>query len=194
MMQSLRSRLSSQKGQSLIELSLIAPLMIFLAYGAIEVGQVISTHLTMTHTSREGANLVSRGTKADDALIAIIASASDTFKNSNKANWKIIYSKVVQDTSPGVPPCPNPPTTPCTYKIESQLTEGLLVKSSKLSATGAVNEIVTIPGINGVIASQTFHVIEVFYNYAPYIVTYVGRGINTDFYDRTIFTNVSGSV
>ena len=191
MMQSLRSRLSSQKGQSLIELSLIAPLMIFLAYGAIEVGQVISTHLTMTHTSREGANLVSRGTIANDALDAIIASASDTFKTSNQANWKIIYSKVTQDITV---PCPNPPTTPCTYRIESQIPRGLLVKNSKLSATGAVNEIVTIPGINGVIAGQTFQVIEVFYNYAPYIVTYVGRGINTDFYDRTIFTNVSGSV
>lgn len=191
MMQSLRSRLGSQKGQSLIELSLIAPLMIFLAYGAIEVGQVISTHLTMTHTSREGANLVSRGTLADDALTAIIASASDTFKTSNQANWKIIYSKVTQDITI---PCPNPPTTPCTYRINSQLTRGLLVKNSKLSSTGAVNEIVTIPGISGVIAGQTFQVIEVYYNYLPYIVTYVGRGINTDFYDRTIFTNVSGSV
>ena len=191
MTQSLRSRLRSQKGQSLIELSLIAPLMIFLAYGAIEVGQVISTHLTMTHTSREGANLVSRGTTANDALDAIVASASDTFKTSNQANWKIIYSKVTQDLTV---PCPNPPTTPCTYRIESQLTRGLLVKNSKLSSTGAVNEIVTIPGIGGVIAGQTFQVIEVYYNYLPYIVTYVGKGINTDFYDRTIFTNVSGSV
>jgi len=191
MTQSLRSRLRSQKGQSLIELSLIAPLMIFLAYGAIEVGQVISTHLTMTHTSREGANLVSRGTTANDALDAIIASASDTFKTSNQANWKIIYSKVTQDITV---PCPNPPTTPCTYRINSQLTRGLLVKNSKLSSTGAVNEIVTIPGIGSVIAGQTFQVIEVYYNYLPYIVTYVGKGINTDFYDRTIFTNVSGSV
>jgi TadE-like protein len=195
MMQSLRSRLRSQKGQSLIELSLIAPLMIFLAYGAIEVGQVISTHLTMTHTSREGANLVSRGTIANDALDAIIASAADTFKTSNQANWKIIYSKVTQDITV---PCPNPPTTPCTYRIDSgpngRFTRGLLAKNSKLSATGAVNEIVTIPGINGVIAGQTFQVIEVYYNYLPYIVTYVGKGINTDFYDRTIFTNVSGSV
>lgn len=191
MMQSLRARLRSQKGQSLIELSLIAPLMIFLAYGAIEVGQVISTHLTMTHTSREGANLVSRGTTASNALDAIIASAADTFKTSNQANWKIIYSKVTQDITV---PCPNPPTTPCTYRIESQLTRGLLVKNSKLSSTGAVNEIVTIPGIGSVIAGQTFQVIEVYFNYLPYIVTYVGKGINTDFYDRTIFTNVSGSV
>ena len=197
MARSLKSTLRSQKGQSLIELSLIAPLMIFLAYGAIEVGQVISTHLTMTHTSREGANLVSRGTPAAQALAAIVASSSNTFKSTNGANWRIIYSKIVQDTGPGVPPCPNPPTTPCTYKIESQsfAVNGVLAKDSKLSSTGGhVNDVVNIPGINGVIAGQTFHVIEVFYNYAPYIVTYVGKGINTDFYDRTIFTNVSGSV
>lgn len=191
MTNSLRSKLRSQQGQSLIELSLIAPLMVFLAYGAIEVGSVISTHLTMTHTTREGANLASRGTTPDDALNAIVAASSNTFKSTNQANWKIIYSKLEQDTTI---PCPNPPTTPCTYRIDSQITRGLLVKNSKISATGAVNEIVTIPGINGVNAGQTFHVIEVFYNYAPSIVTYVGKGINTDFYDRTVFTNVSGSV
>ena len=117
MAQSLRSALRSQKGQSLIELSLIAPLMIFLAYGAIEVGQVISTHLTMTHTSREGANLVSRGTIANDALDAIDRGVVGYFQTSNQANWKIIYSKVTQDITV---PCPNPPTTPCTYRIESQ--------------------------------------------------------------------------
>lgn len=191
MAKSLRATLRSQKGQSLIELSLIAPLMIFLTYGAIEVGQVISTYLTMTHTSREGANLASRGTTSSQTLDAIIAASSNTFRSSNQANWKIIYSKLVQDTTI---PCPDPPITPCTYLINSQETRGLLVNNSKLSATGAVNEIVTIPGINGVKAGQTFHVIEVFFNYAPSIVTFVGKGINTDFYDRTIFTNVSGSV
>ena len=193
MARSIKLKLHSQKGQSLIELSLIAPLMIFLAYGAIEVGSVISTYLTMTHTSREGANLASRGTTATQTLDAIVAASSNTFRSSNGANWKIIYSKLVQDTTI---PCPNPPTTPCTYRINSQQFHpvGLLVKNSKLSTNGAVNDIVTIPGINGVKAGQTFHVIEVFINYAPSIVTFVGRGINTDFYDRTIFTNVSGSV
>ncbi len=54
--------LRSKKGQSLIELMLIAPLMMALAYGALEVGSVISTYLTMSHTTREGASLASRGT------------------------------------------------------------------------------------------------------------------------------------
>ena len=191
MFNSLISRFRCQKGQSLIELSFIVPLMAFLAYGAIEVGSVISTHLTITHTTREGANLISRGTPANQALAAVIAASSNTFNSSKQANWKIIYSKVIQDTSV---PCPNPPTTPCTYRIDSQITQGLLVKSSKLSSGGLVNDIVTIPGINGVIGGQTFQVIEVYFNYAPYLVTYVGRQINTDFYDRTIFTDVSGTV
>jgi hypothetical protein len=183
--------LRSQKGQALIELSVIAPLMVVLAYGAIEVGSVISTYLTLTHSSREGANLTSRGTTPTDALTAIIASSSNTFGSTNQANWKIIYSKLVHDATV---PCPNPPNPPCTYRIESQQIRGNLVKSSKLSANGSVNDIVTIPGIIGVKGGQTFHVIEVFYNYSPYIVTFVGKGINTDFYDRTIFTNVSGTV
>ena len=183
--------LRSQKGQALIELSVIAPLMVVLAYGAIEVGSAISAYLTLTHTSREGANLTSRGTTPTDALNAVIAASSNTFGATNQANWKIIYSKLVQDTTV---PCPNPPTTPCTYRIQSQEIRGNLVKSSKLSANGSVNDIVTIPGINGVKAGQTFHVIEIFYNYSPYIITFVGKGINTDFYDRTIFTNVSGTV
>jgi hypothetical protein len=165
--------------------------MVILAFGAVELGSVISAYLTLTHTSREGANLASRGTKPSDALNAIIAASSNTFASSNQGNWKIIYSKLVQDTTV---PCPNPPTTPCTYRIASQEIRGNLNKSSRLSATGSVNEIVEIPGINGVTAGQTFHVIEVFYDYRPYIITFIGQGINTDFYDRTIFTNVSGTV
>ena len=56
-----KRRLCQQKGQALIELTLIVPLMVLLAFGAIEVGSVISTYLTLTHTTREGANLASRG-------------------------------------------------------------------------------------------------------------------------------------
>jgi hypothetical protein len=50
-----------------------------------------------------------------------------------------------------------------------------------------------LPGIQNVKDSQTFHVFEVFYDYAPNIITFVGKGISTDFYDRTIFTDVSGT-
>jgi hypothetical protein len=187
----MKQKIESQDGQSLIELTFIAPLMIILAFGAIEVGSVISTYLTLTHTTREAANLTSRGTAPNMALDAVTAASSNLLATGNQTNWKIIYSKLVQDPSF---PCPNPPTTPCTYRIESQIVRGNLVKQSKLSTTGSVNEIVTVSGISGVKAGQTFHSIEVFFNYAPYIITFIGKEITTDFYDRTIFTNVSGSL
>ena len=95
--------LRSKKGQSLIELMLIAPLMMALAYGALEVGSVISTYLTMSHTTREGASLASRGTPPDQALAAIVAAAAPTLSTANQTQWRIIYSRIIQDPlNPGV--------------------------------------------------------------------------------------------
>jgi hypothetical protein len=48
------------------------------------VGSVISAYLTLTHTSREGANLTSRGTQPNPALDAIIAASSNTFSTANQ--------------------------------------------------------------------------------------------------------------
>ncbi len=181
--------LRSNKGQSLIEISLIAPLMLALAYGAIEVGSVISTYLTMSHTTREGANLASRGTPPDQTLDAIIAAAAPTIRTANQAQWRIIYSRVIPD------PVNHGTTEPYNYIVDTsatgQLLRGNLNKASKVGAKGAQVTQTQLPGIQNVKANQTFDVIEVFYDYAPSIVTYIGKGINTDFYERTIFTNIS---
>jgi len=185
--------LRSKKGQSLIELSLIAPLMLLLAYGAVEVGSVISTYLTISHTTREGANLTSRGTLPNPALDAIILAAAPTLRtgaSGNEPQWRVIYSKIIQ--KPGTA-CP---TEPCQYIVDTaangQIVKGTLNKTSKLGTpTGIPIPQTTLPGIQDVKAGQTFHVIEVFYDYAPSIITFVGKGINTDFYERTVFTGVS---
>ena len=187
----------SKKGQSLIELTFIAPLMVLLAYGAVEVGSVISTYLTLTHTTREGANLASRGTPPIDALAAVIAAAAPTIRmgaSGNEPQWRMIYSRVIQDPNPATP-CP---PEPCNYIVDNinpngQIIRGTLNKDSKLGLPNGIPIPQSVlPGIQNVKAGQTFHVFEVFYDYAPYIITFVGKGINTDFYDRTIFTNVSG--
>ncbi len=193
----LRRIIQSKKGQSLIELTFIAPIMVALMFGAIEVGSVISAYLTLTHTTREGANLASRGTPVDvtgpnnDVLDTIITAAGPTLSATNQAQWRIIYSRVVRD--PAVP-CP---AEPCKYMVDTtvggQIVRGNLDKQSTLgSPDGTQIPPSVLPGIQNVKDGQTFHVFEVFYNYAPNIITYVGKMINTDFYDRTIFTNVSG--
>ena len=198
-----KRRLCQQRGQALIELTLIVPLMVLLAFGAIEVGSVISTYLTLTHTTREGANLASRGggmpvdlnganyNTPDDVLDTIISAASPTLSAANAAQWRVIYSRVVRDNIP----CP---PSPCNYIVATtasgQISRGNLNKQSKLGTpTGTAISQSILPGIENVTDNQTFHVFEIFYDYAPNIITFVGKGINTDFYDRTIFTDVSGT-
>lgn len=185
-MTSIQKILRVNKGQTLIELTFIFPIMLALLYGAIEVGSVISDYLTLTSTTREGANLTSRGTAPNTALDAIITAAAPTIRSTNQAQWRIIYSKIIQN-----PDVPCPPK-PCTYKVDSQIVRGNFAQNSKLGAVG--DNVTVISGIGSIDPGQTFHAVEVYYNYAPDVMTYVGsRLINTTFYDRTIFTNVSNT-
>ncbi|MBI2532092.1 MAG: pilus assembly protein [Deltaproteobacteria bacterium] len=130
---SVKKLIRSKKGQSLIELTLLFPLMLLLVYGVVEVGQIISTYLTLTHTTREGANLTSRGTPPDTALDAVIAAAAPTIRDDNLGQWRIIYSEIVQKPES---PCLTPPTG-CTYEISDQKIRGNMPELSKLGAVGA---------------------------------------------------------
>jgi Flp pilus assembly protein TadG len=173
----------SEKGQALLEITLIFPFLVLLLYGTIEVANVISVYQTMTHTTREGANLISRGTVPNTALNAIITAAAPTIQNTNQGQWKIIYSQITQ--KPGIP-CP--PPAPCTYEVSNQIVRGNLGQSTQIGPVGAT---VTIPGVQDVAAGQTFDAIEAYFDYGPNVITFVGNNINKLFYDRTIFTRVS---
>jgi TadE-like protein len=181
----------SKKGQSLVELALITPLMLLLVFGVVEVGQVISTYLTITHTTREGANLTSRGTNPNIALAAIKTAAAPTIRDDNLGQWRIIYSRLVQHPTAGCTPS-------CTYIIDpnpqnpgnipGQIPLGNFNQPSQL---GNIGDTVTIPGVQDVGPGQTFHAIEVYYDYGPSAITFIGNNINQTFYERSIFTNVS---
>src|SRR5262249_31468574 len=139
---SINKLIHSKKGQSLIELTLITPLMLLLVWGVVEVGSVISIYLTLTHTTREGANLTSRATAPNQALEAIIAGAAPASQNTNQAQWRVIYSRLVQQ--PGTPCNPS-----CTYIVDDvqpngQILRGNFGQASKLGNVGAP---ITIPGV-----------------------------------------------
>jgi hypothetical protein len=175
--------LRSNSGQALIELALIFPIMLALVYGAVELGSIISAYMTVTHTAREGANLTSRGTVVNTALDAIITAANPTIRSTNQNQWRVIYSRITQKAGTGGPPF--------TYEVSAQTIRGSFGQSSKLGTVGAK---VTVPGIDNVAAAQTFHAIEVYYDYTPDVMTYIGsRLIDKTFYERAIFTNVSNS-
>jgi hypothetical protein len=165
--------------------------MLLLVFGVVEVGSVISTYLTMTHTTREGANLTSRGTAPDIALNAIIAAAAPTIQNSNQAQWTIIYSRLIQQ--PGSS-CSLTPPPPCTYIIDTapagRIVRGSLSEPSQLGNQGDIVN-TNLAGLDNVAPNQIFHAIEVYYDWGPSVITFIGNNINQTFYERSIFTNVS---
>ncbi len=173
----------SKKGQAIMELTFIVPIMLALVYGSVEIGQMISAYLTITHTTREGANLTSRGALPNTALDAVITAAAPLVRNNNQSQWRIIYSQITQQ--PGIP-CP---PKPCRYRVESQILRGNWSQTSKIGLPNGSD--IVIPGIQDVDPGQTFHAVEVFFDYTPNVMTYIGtQYMNKNFYERSIFTNV----
>jgi hypothetical protein len=189
-MRTAKNIIRSSSGQALTELALVLPMLLILALGAIEVSNMISSYLTLSHLTREGANMISRGIATPgSALDAIIDSSCPLISDgppcppSNEERWTIIYSSVVQ--APGSP-CP---PTPCTYIIgNDRITSGDLGETSKIG--DSVGGPATLPDIDSLGPSRTLFVVEAFYQYQT--VTPVGNfGVNLAspiiFYERAVF-------
>ncbi|MEM7349077.1 MAG: TadE family protein [Chloroflexota bacterium] len=72
-------RQSRQFGQSLVEMAVVAPVLLFIFLGLIEVGWAIRGYLVLLSTGRETARVASRGEYLDWADIVEGADAEDTY-------------------------------------------------------------------------------------------------------------------
>lgn len=63
----------NKKGQSMVEMALILPIILMLFLGMVEFSRIFGSYLLATHASREGARLASIG-KTDVEVQANIAS------------------------------------------------------------------------------------------------------------------------
>ena len=63
----------NKKGQSMVEMALILPLIILLFMGMAEFSRIFGSYLLVTHASREGARLASIG-KTDAEIQANVSS------------------------------------------------------------------------------------------------------------------------
>ena len=78
----------------------------------------------------------------------------------------------------------------CNYVIEEQLIQGSLGENQQTWSSGN-NRKHKLDPLDDVAPNQTFHSIEVYYDYGPNVITFMGNNINQTFYERSIFTNVS---
>ena len=126
-MVALRKRLQNYKrGQALIELTLIFPMLLTLALGAVEVANIIYTYQVMHRLTAQGANIASRPTtsldipssctalgtalapycaimnKVIDAACPTISQGSQTVATCpppNAGKWRVIFTEIGPDIS-----------------------------------------------------------------------------------------------
>lgn len=220
-MSAMRKFGSSNRGQSLVELTFLIPLLLALGFGVIEASNMINSYLVLTHLTREAANLTSRepgiqGTpqwaaNVNGDLNTVINKASPIINPTGSgpkgpSQFKIYYSIVEWDTGPGA--CPGSPIgngQPDNYRIRrsnkgwtGNITwqYGAMVQPSKVGADGDC-AYVALPEVKNLSTQGlTLHVIEVFYDYAPSKLTpaeaFIGAFAPGIFYRRSVFMDVTG--
>jgi Flp pilus assembly protein TadG len=200
-MMAFRKILPSQSGQALTEMALILPLLLVLALGAIEISNIIYTYLVLTHLTREGGNMISRGTPANvgdenygdassidyDALDAIVDSSAPVITPGNESRWKIFYSMIAPSNPTGCLSDPVATNPACAYVVEPQISRGSLI--GVMSAIGLSGGAPNLPNLSSVAPGRTFYAVEVFYQYTP-ITPLANFGVaiaGVPFYERAVF-------
>ena len=93
-------RLSSSRGQSVIEFALVMPVVVALVLGVIELGYALQDQHLITKLTREGSNLISRDTTVQDAATALRAMSSLPV-NFDDGSSKIIFSVIKRGATTG---------------------------------------------------------------------------------------------
>lgn len=88
-------------GQSLLEFSMILPLLLTLVLGVVEIGYALLDQQVITKVSREGSNLISRDTSLQDAATALssISNRPVNFSSGSKLIFSVIKRGATSGTS-----------------------------------------------------------------------------------------------
>ena len=85
-----RQRLFSSSGQGLVEFAVSLPLLLIVVLGLTEVGYALLDQHVITRLTREGSNLISRGTSLQGAATALTGMSSRPVDFDS--NSKVIFS------------------------------------------------------------------------------------------------------
>ncbi len=75
-----RSLFKNQRGQAMVELALVLPILILLLMGVVELGRIFHSYLVITNASREGARVAVLGRPDTEiaARVSQVAANLDT--------------------------------------------------------------------------------------------------------------------
>lgn len=94
-----RQTMRGAKGQSILEFTIVLPLILLLLLGSVEVGYLVLDQQAVTRMTREGSNLISRNVTIADAATAMRTMAVRPVDFTTDS--KIIFSVVKRGATAG---------------------------------------------------------------------------------------------
>jgi Flp pilus assembly protein TadG len=95
----IQRRRACRRGTQVVELAVIAPIIVLLILGAIDLGQFINGHQHVSNASREGARIAARARTSDASQVeaAIQEYLEDSFPNVPSATLSSAVNVAVTD-------------------------------------------------------------------------------------------------
>ncbi len=87
-------RLRDTRGQSIIEMAMVTPLLVLIVLGVVEVSYGLLDQHVVTRLTREGSNLISRNTSLGDAATALqsMEAAPVDFSSKSKVIFSVLWN------------------------------------------------------------------------------------------------------
>jgi hypothetical protein len=96
-----RNLLRDSRGQSILEFSIVMPIILLLVLGVVEFGFALLDQQVVTKLTREGSNLISRNSSLDDAKTALRTMATRPVDFTNGS--VMIFSVLKRGATPNTP-------------------------------------------------------------------------------------------
>jgi Flp pilus assembly protein TadG len=160
-----------QRGQAILEFALIAPMLVVMALAVVDFSRAIYDQQVITHLTREGSDVASRGSSASDSMNAVLSADSPL----NLANNGCVIVTAVTNNS-GVLTISDQASSPGCTAGSSKVGTGI--------GAAAVLPAAAIPP-----SPQSVFVTEVFYTFTPWtpIGSWLGAVLPSQMYDIAYF-------
>jgi len=91
----------NERGVAAVELAIIIPILLILAFGVVDFGRLVQARLIVTNTAREGGSLASRGIAAGADLLDLLQSSADPLAIADQG--RIYITKIRAGATAGAP-------------------------------------------------------------------------------------------
>jgi hypothetical protein len=159
------ARRDGERGAALLELALLLPILVVLAFGVIDLGRLIHARLMVANVTREGGSLASRDIQTGDNLIAMLQSSATPFDLQAQGRIYVTKIKAGETQANSLP------------YIDSKFQGGAYVVSSSIGgnvgqaptglSTTMYNHLRFEPAPQSTSDISEISIVEVFYYYKP---------------------------